>query len=270
MKTVLLIEDDSSIAQLYEIVFAKKNYTVELAFDGEEGLIKAKELKPDIILLDVMLPKLTGLQVIKVLKEDPDLQKIPVFAVTNLADPKVEESMRQAGAIEYLIKSQYFPDQIVEFVDTYFSAHTEATEKQTSLTNTQDLHKAGGLLIQDRKFMLEKHGGKEIYIIPGGKLEEGETAQKALIRELQEEFAILVKEEDLETLESFSSPAVHTPDKIVRIDTFLVKKWSGEITLHDGIEGVTWVNSTTINEISVSEIAKQHVLPMLLKMNLID
>ncbi len=127
-----------------------------------------------------------------------------------------------------------------------------------------------GYLYRIESFLLEKHGGKDIYIIPGGKLEAGETAAQALIREFHEEFRIQLKPEDLQALEIFSSPAVHSPDKIVRIDTFLIKSWSGEISLHDGIEGITWVNSQNIKEINASDIAINHVLPMLLRMNLID
>ena len=132
------------------------------------------------------------------------------------------------------------------------------------------LKKAGGLLIRDRKFLLERHGGKDIYILPGGKLEQGETAEQALVRELREEFAITVQPSDFEKLAEFSSPAVHSPDNIVDIQTFLVNQWVGEITLHDGIEGVIWVNSESIQTIQASTIAIDHVMPMLQKMDLID
>jgi len=132
------------------------------------------------------------------------------------------------------------------------------------------LHKAGGLLIKDRKFLLERHGGNETYIVPGGKLEAGETAIAALIRECDEEFHIAVSEKDLQYVGSFESRAVHNPDKIVKIETFLVKTWKGEITLDDGIENVIWVDSKTIGDYSVSSIAKDNVLPLLLEMQLID
>ena len=134
----------------------------------------------------------------------------------------------------------------------------------------QHIKKAGGLLLRDRKLLLERHGGKDIHILPGGKIESGETPEQALVRELQEEFAITVKESDLEMLESFSSQAVHSPDNIVDIQTFLVKHWEGDITLHDGIEGIMWVDSKSVTSMHASTIAAEHVIPMLKKMDLLD
>jgi 8-oxo-dGTP diphosphatase len=132
------------------------------------------------------------------------------------------------------------------------------------------IHKAGGILIHDRKIMLERHGGVDTYILPGGKLEEGETPAQALIRELQEEFAISVSEDVLEAVGSFQSPAVHRPDRIVHIDAFIVKKWDGEITLHDGIEEVIWINSLDKDRLKLSSIVLQHILPLLVEKGLID
>lgn len=132
------------------------------------------------------------------------------------------------------------------------------------------IQKAGGLLIRDRKVMLERHGGNEVYIIPGGKLEPGETAQQALVRELFEEFGITVVIDDLQEVGSFTSPAVHSPDRIVEIETFIVKKWSGEIILQEGIEGIVWMNSKNVIDYKVSPIAEKHIIPLLLEMELID
>lgn len=138
------------------------------------------------------------------------------------------------------------------------------------LMQSGDIHKAGGVLLKDRKFLLERHGGKDTYIVPGGKLEAGETAAEALVREFREEFGLEIKSTALEYLDTFSSPAVHSPDRIVHIETFLIKEWDGEITLHDGIEGVMWINSHNITEVTVSPTAVTYVLPMLKKMGLID
>jgi mutator protein MutT len=136
--------------------------------------------------------------------------------------------------------------------------------------NTGSIHKAGGLLIQDRKFLLERHGGNDTYIVPGGKLEAGETSEQALIRELREEFGLAIKERNLQALGSFESQAVHNPQSIVTIDMFLVKEWEGEMKLDDGIEGMIWVDAANVHEINVSSITTNHVIPLLQQMGLID
>jgi 8-oxo-dGTP diphosphatase len=70
-----------------------------------------------------------------------------------------------------------------------------------------DIHKAGGIIIRDRKLLLERSKGKSIFINPGGKVEPGETVTEALVRELMEEFRIKVRQEDLEVFGTFYAPA---------------------------------------------------------------
>lgn len=123
MAAILIIEDDDAIAQLYRIVFTKRNYTVSIAVDGEEGLEKAKT-KPTLILLDVMMPKKNGMQVLEALKHDETLKDIPVFVISNLAETSAETKMLQAGALKFLIKSQYLPDQIVDMVDEFIKTNS--------------------------------------------------------------------------------------------------------------------------------------------------
>lgn len=121
MKKVLIIEDDSSIAGLYKIVFTKKNYAVEVGENGIDGMAKARSFLPDIILLDIMMPKMNGIQVIHQLKADPSLKHIPVFAISNLTEASAEKEMIASGVVKFVVKSQYLPDQIVKMVDDYFA-----------------------------------------------------------------------------------------------------------------------------------------------------
>lgn len=133
-----------------------------------------------------------------------------------------------------------------------------------------NIEKAGGILIKDRKFMLERHGGKETCVIPGGKLEEGETSEQALVRELEEEFHLQISPDDLEKLGTFTAQAVHTPTRLVNIHTFLIHKWSDDIRLDDGIEEVVWINSKNAGEFELSSIALHNILPLLVEKGLID
>lgn len=120
MKKVLIIEDDFAIAELYRIVFSKRQYSVEVAYDGEQGMEKVGVFQPDIILVDIMMPKMNGLQVTKQLKANARTSAIPVYALSNLTDPSTEKAIVQEGALQFVVKSNYLPDQIVDMVDEYF------------------------------------------------------------------------------------------------------------------------------------------------------
>lgn len=135
--------------------------------------------------------------------------------------------------------------------------------------NSDIILKAGGIIIKDKKFALERHGGKDVYILPGGKLEHGESFEQALIRELMEEFGIEVLIKDIEKIGDFESRAVHIPDKRVKVIAFIVKKWKNEIVLDDGLEEILWVNTLNINEFKVSPIVKE-IFPLLVSRGLID
>ena len=116
--TLLLIEDDQLIQRMYEKMFKFDKFDVVTASDGEAGLDKARSMdpKPTVILLDVMMPKMNGMQVLEKLKEDPDLKHIPVIMLSNLAgDNDVEEALAK-GAVKYIIKSEYDPGQISDMV----------------------------------------------------------------------------------------------------------------------------------------------------------
>src|SRR3990167_1033702 len=101
---------------------------------------------------------------------------------------------------------------------------------------TSDIHKAAGIIIVDRKLLVEKDFDKEFFISPGGKLEEGETPKDALIRELQEEFKIVVKEVDLEKFGHYHATASGQEHRIVHMYVFLVKKYKGKIVKGHKVE----------------------------------
>lgn len=122
MHKILIIEDEQLLSDLYKIAFTKRNYEVELAVDGEDGLQKVKAGKPALILLDIMMPKMNGLQVLQHLKANPETKDIPVYIITNLTENTLEQQMRQLGALKLILKSQYLPDQIVDTVDEYFKS----------------------------------------------------------------------------------------------------------------------------------------------------
>src|SRR5258706_1161135 len=105
MVKILIIEDDPIILKMYVTVFKEKGYEVDLAKDGEEGLSKVKSFSPALILLDVMMPKMNGMEVLDHLKSDPATKAIPVIVLTNLSSDTDEESALKKGAIKYITKS---------------------------------------------------------------------------------------------------------------------------------------------------------------------
>ncbi len=133
-----------------------------------------------------------------------------------------------------------------------------------------DIHKAAGILIQDRKLLVEKSHHKKFFVAPGGKLEKNETLRQALIRELKEEFQISVQKLDLEKFGTFSAPAAGNESQTVRMEVFLVKQWQGDIQPDHEVEQVHWINSRIPSDIQVGSIFEHEVIPRLKSMNLID
>ena len=104
------------LAEMYATKFTMEGYSVERAYDGQSGLDLAKQSKPDIILLDVIMPKLDGFSVLKELKKDPSLKSVPVLLLTNLGQEDDIKKGRELGATDYFVKSNHSPSEIVDKV----------------------------------------------------------------------------------------------------------------------------------------------------------
>jgi len=124
MAKLLIIEDDPLIARLYEKIFTFEKYEVVMADNGQDGLDKARTENPTLILLDIMMPKMNGLQVLEKLKADPDLKNIPVVMLTNLAGEKDAETALSKGAVKYIVKSEHDPKQISDMVKEIIAGYT--------------------------------------------------------------------------------------------------------------------------------------------------
>lgn len=111
---ILLVEDDPFLLSMYSVKFELEGFKVMTAEDGEKGLSMAKKEKPEIILLDIMLPKMDGFEVLKELKKDEGTKKIPVILLTNLSQKKEVSQGLSLGADDYLIKAHFMPSEVVE------------------------------------------------------------------------------------------------------------------------------------------------------------
>ena len=116
-KKILIIEDDQSILGMYTMKFTDEGFEVHSAEAGDVGLEKAEQTIPDVILLDIIMPKLDGFNVLKRLKANDNLKNIPVILLTNLGQESDIKKGGEMGAAGYLVKANYTPAQVVEEVN---------------------------------------------------------------------------------------------------------------------------------------------------------
>ena len=117
MSKILLVEDDTLFVKMYQKKFAHEGLELEAAYDGEEALEKVKSAKPDLIILDLMLPKMAGSEVLEKVRQNPETANIPVIVLTNLSSSEDEVNRCiELGAKETLLKTDVTPDKVVELV----------------------------------------------------------------------------------------------------------------------------------------------------------
>ena len=113
MKTILFIEDEQHLQKILGLRLGKEGFKVLNALNGEAGLKLAKEKKPDLILLDIIMPLKDGSEVFETLKKDPETKDIPVMILTNLDTERDVQKMLELGATTYLIKADYSLSDLV-------------------------------------------------------------------------------------------------------------------------------------------------------------
>jgi len=113
-KNIFLVEDDTSMRQLLHNAFAEEGFDVESAKDGEEAIEKLQRITPDMILLDIILPKKDGFEVLQFVREYEALKNVPVVLLTNLERSEDIEKALSLGATTYMVKSNYTLQEIVE------------------------------------------------------------------------------------------------------------------------------------------------------------
>ena len=111
---ILLVEDDTFLLGMYATKFELDGFKVMMAEDGEKAVRLALRELPDVILLDIILPKLNGFEVLKQFKQEPKTAKIPVILLTNLSQKDEIEQGLKVGAEDYLIKAHFMPSEVVE------------------------------------------------------------------------------------------------------------------------------------------------------------
>lgn len=121
MTKILVAEDDKLISHSLCEALQQNGFEPTPAYDGEEAVAKAKEIKPDIMLLDIMMPKLDGISVLWELKANPETSGTPVIVLTNIGDVETISKIVEAGAVDYLLKSDQSVDDIIQKVKDVLS-----------------------------------------------------------------------------------------------------------------------------------------------------
>jgi len=124
-KRILLVEDDRFLSDMYSTKLAESGFEVELAVDGEEGLAKIKEKKPDLVLLDIVLPKKDGFEIMQEVRKDESLKNVLIIALTNLGQKEEVEKGMKLGANDYIIKAHFTPTEVDAKIRALFAKQSQ-------------------------------------------------------------------------------------------------------------------------------------------------
>lgn len=126
---ILLVEDDPMVVRMYERKFKMDGFQLALAFNGEDGLEALKKDRPDIILLDIMMPKMSGLDMLKIVKADPQYKSLPIVMLSNLGDRAEDVAKcKELGAEDYWVKANVRLDEIKERIIKILAGNSRKEE----------------------------------------------------------------------------------------------------------------------------------------------
>lgn len=134
MAKLLLVEDDSLLVRLYQKRFAKDGHDVVAARDGEEGLALIEREQPDLVLLDIMMPKLSGLEMLERIKANPATRSVPVVILSNVSGEAEQERALELGAVAYIVKSANDPARVAAKVREILTASTRDRDLPGAVT----------------------------------------------------------------------------------------------------------------------------------------
>jgi len=120
-RTVLIVDDDNMLVNMYRAKFCHENYDVLTAYNGEQGLDLIKDRKPEFVVMDVMMPKMDGLEVLRHIRETPDIKDTPVLMISNEGKAEFVNEAKKYGAKDYMVKADYNPEDIVKKVSSYLN-----------------------------------------------------------------------------------------------------------------------------------------------------
>lgn len=134
---ILIVEDDPSLSKMYSLKFQHEGFRVLVANDGARGLALAAEAKPNLVLLDMMLPKYSGIEFLEQLQQHMKTIPMPILALSNLTEKQEVDRATQLGVKEYLAKAMSTPEDVVNKVKQYLSPQPVAQTPPASTPSTQ-------------------------------------------------------------------------------------------------------------------------------------
>ncbi len=153
MKKILIIEDDVFLGDVLLQKMTKEGYETELARDGKEGFEKIKTMKPDLVLLDIVLPNMNGYEILEAKQIDKNISSIPVIVISNSGQPVEINRVLEFGVKDYLVKAQFDPQEVLEKVKNQFLSEAEKKPKETSDVPSVSLEGKKILWVEDDKFL---------------------------------------------------------------------------------------------------------------------
>ena len=114
MNKIVIIEDDRAINQMYRMKFEANGFDVRIAYDGKAGIDLVRDFSPDIVLLDLQMPEITGDEVLKLIRQNPKLRDLKVIILTNTSAEEAPATLDELKPNDYIVKAEMTPTQVVE------------------------------------------------------------------------------------------------------------------------------------------------------------
>lgn len=115
-KKILIVEDEKILLNLLKQKLEREGYEISIAQDGEKGLEKARKIQPNLILLDIIMPKMDGIQFLKIKKREGEIKDIPVIIISNSGQPAELNQAQKLGAEDWLVKTEFNPQEVIKKV----------------------------------------------------------------------------------------------------------------------------------------------------------
>jgi DNA-binding response OmpR family regulator len=122
MAKILIVDDDERLVSVYAMALRSSKYEVDTAPTGDIGIAKINEFKPDLVVLDAMMPAMSGVEVLETIRKTPDIEKLKVIMFTAVSDDRMKEQVLALGVSDYIVKSQLTIVEVVERVDKALNA----------------------------------------------------------------------------------------------------------------------------------------------------